>query len=299
MLHRSACVIALFVVTFASGCSGPPGNSPAAAKKAPALDEMKVAPPAAPPAAGGAGNPGPANEVAAERKIIFSGTLDVEVKDFGTAQRELAGLMQKHKAYFAKTEIRGDSGQKRVGTFTIKVPVESFQPLVESLAALGNPLRNTTDSQDVTEEYVDVEARVKNLKAEEEVMNKLLKEVGSRLDDIFKIREQIRTNREQIERAEARLQALGKLTSLSTISLTLRDKEEYVAPTAAKVSEPPSFGERATGTFATSFGMLRSFGETVCLFAIAVFPWLPLILALGGAAWYARRRVLRTAPAAG
>jgi hypothetical protein len=287
MLYRHVWVVALLVALLGSGCGGQP------TKEAASTVAMKVAPPA-PPAAAPAGNAGeakPVPDVQAERKIIFNGTLDVEVKDFGAAHTELTGLMRKQKAFFVKTEIRGDSGQKRHGTFTIKVPVENFHPMVEALAALGNPLKNTTDSQDVTEEFVDVEARVKNLKAEEEVLNKLLKEAGTRLEDLFKIREHIRTNREQIERAEARLQVLGKLTSLSTITLTLRDKEEYVAPTAAKVTEPASFGDRATGTFASSVGLLRAVGEAVAMFAIAVAPWLPVLAVVSAVAWYARRRM--------
>ena len=213
---------------------------------------MMAPAPAPPVGADAAAAPAP-GQVLAERKIFFSGALEVEVKDFGAAYQELTALMKKHAAFFAKTEIRGGSGLKRVGTFTIRVPVEQFQPLVDSLGALGNPLRNTTDSQDVTEEYVDVVARVKNFKVEEEVLNKLPRDAGSRLEDVLCLREQIRQNREQIERAEGRLNALGKLTSLSTVALTLRDREEYVAPTAAKVTELPSFGERAEGAFASSF----------------------------------------------
>lgn len=293
MFHRPACGCALLVSFLALGCSAqaPP------AKDAAVPVAMKFQAPAAGEAVKAEARPAAAMpDAAAERKIVFNGTLDVEVKDFGAAHAELGGLMRKHKAFFVKTEIRGDSGQKRHGTFTIKVPVESFHPMVEALAALGNPLKNTTDSQDVTEEFVDVEARVKNLKAEEEVLNKLLKEAGTRLEDLFKIREHVRTNREQIERAEARLQVLNTLTSLSTITLTLRDKEEYVAPTAAKVTEPASFGERATGTFASSVGVLRAVGEAVAMFAIAVAPWLPLLGLMVAGGWVVRKR-LRVAAA--
>lgn len=237
-------------------------------------------------------------DVAAERKIIFNGVLEVEVKDFGAAHKEVNSLMKQHGAFYSKTEIRGDSGKKRVGTFTIKVPVEHFQPLLDAIAELGDPVRNTTDSQDVTEEYVDVAARVRNLKAEEEVLNKLLKELGGRLDDVFKMREQILKNREQIEKAEGRLQALGKLTSLSTITLTLRDREEYVAPTAAKVTAPESFETRATGTFASSVGLLRSLGENVGLVALAIAPWLPLALPVAFVGWRLIRRATRSIPVA-
>jgi len=273
------------VCLISSGCAQGYDPSPPAGQAALVAQAPQIQAPAAPPAGGGAGDPVPVlGEVLAERKIIFNGTLDVEVKDFGAAHQGLHALMQQYRAFFAKTEIRGDSGAKRVGTFTIKVPVESFQPLVDALAALGNPVRNATDSQDVTEEYVDVDARVKNLKTEEDVLNKLLKEAGSKLEDVFRIREHVRLNREQIERAEARLNVLGKLTALSTITLTLRDREEYVAPTAVAVTEPPSFGERAAATFSSSFGALRSFGETFALLVIAVAPWLPVMLVVGAIA---------------
>jgi Domain of unknown function (DUF4349) len=261
------CLVALV----GCGSQAPPSSPPKL--------EMKVQAAKAPPADGG--NPvGDAAipDVAAERKIIFNGVLEVEVKNFGAAHKDVNNLMKLHGAFYSKTEIRGDSGKKRVGTFTIKVPVEHFQTLLDSIAELGDPVRNTTDSQDVTEEYIDVAARVKNLKGEEEALQKILKELGSKLDDVFKLRDQILKIREQIERAEGRLQALGKLTSLSTITLTLRDRKEYVAPTAAKVTERESFEARATGTFASSVGLLRNLGEHAGLFLLALAPWLPLVL---------------------
>lgn len=263
------------------GCGGSSSSPPMAPRI-----EMKVDPKKAAPAEGG--NPvadAAPNELAADRKIIFNGVLEVEVKDFGAAHKDVNALMKLHGAFYSKTEIRGDSGKKRVGTFTIKVPVEHFQTLVEAIADLGDPIRNTTDSQDVTEEYVDVAARVRNLKAEEEVLNKLLKELGGRLDDVFKMREQILKNREQIEKAEGRLQALGKLTALSTITLTLRDREEYVAPTAAKLTERESFESRATGTFSSSVGLLRNLGEHIGIIALAIAPWLPLALPVMFVGW--------------
>ncbi len=275
--HSLPGALALVGLLALAGCGGASSSAPM-----PKM-EMKVQAPKAPPADGGnpvaaAAPDAPMADVAAERKIIFNGTLEVEVKDFGAAHKDVNALMKLHGAFYAKTEIRGDSGKKRVGVFTIKVPDERFQTLVDAIADLGDPIRNSTDSQDVTEEYVDVAARVKNLKGEEEALQKILKELGGRLDDVFKLRDQILKIREQIERAEGRLQALGKLTSLSTITLTLRDREEYVAPTAAKVTERESFESRATGTFASSVGLLRNLGEHAGLLLLALAPWLPLAL---------------------
>jgi hypothetical protein len=248
----------------------------------------KQAPEAAPAAGNAAAQPAP--DLPADRKIIFSGTLVVDVKDFDLARKSLNSLIRDHGAFFAKTDVTGDSGRKRSGTFAIKVPVDHFHPLVESLAALGNPVKNQTDSQDVTEEYVDVAARVKNLTAEEEVLNKLLKEVAGRLDDVFKIREQIRNNRGEIEKAEGRMKALEKLAALSTITLTLRETEEYVAPSAPKPLAEASFSDRVGGTWSASLGALRTLGEWVGLVVVAAAPWTPIALVAGGGVWLYRRR---------
>ena len=293
----AALLVALAFVP-AVGCSGQPPQY--AAKPTGPAAQAPPAPPAGGEAAPPAGPQGPAApppgvELPAERKIVFSGTLEVEVPDFAAARAEVGVLLKKYRAFFAKTEVSGDSGKKRSGSFTIKVPVENFQPLVEELAALGNPVKNATDSQDVTEEFVDVSARVKNLKAEEETLNRLLKDAAGRLDDVFKIREQIRQVRGDIERAEARVQALGKMAALSTITLTLRETAPYVAPTAPKPAEPPSFPERATGTWAASAGLLREVAEGLALFAVAAAPWLPVLLVAVAAGWWVARRAYRPA----
>lgn len=290
-------VVLFTAVSSTFGCGGQaPKSSEAAAFKVAAAP---AAPPDPPAAADGA-KPAPAGaDLPAERKIVFTGTLDVEVKDFAAARAELDALLRQYKAYFAKTEITGDSGKRRSGAFVIKVPVEYFQQLVDALTSLGNPIKNASDSQDVTEEFVDVSARVKNLKAEEEVLNKLLRDAAGRLEDVFKIREQIRAIRGDIERAEARVQALGKMAALSTITLSLRETAPYVAPTAdtARPAEPP-FAERASGTFAASVGLLRDVGEAVGLFFVALAPWLPVLAVAGLVGWVAWRRARRPAPAA-
>jgi hypothetical protein len=226
-----------------------------------------------------------------ERKIIFTGILDVEVKEFGEARKQLDALVSQAKAYYSKTEILGDSGKKRSGMFVIKVPVEQFQSLVNDITLLGNPIKNHTDSQDVTEEFVDTAARVKNLKAEEEVLNKLLKEAGSRLEDVFKIREQIRNNRIEIERNEARVQALGKMAALSTLTVTLREIETYIAPVVPKPTEPtvPAFADRADSTWNESYANLKSLTQMVALAGVAAAPWLPLVVVAGLGIWGVRR----------
>src|SRR5437016_1860731 len=105
----AAALLVAFAFSAAPGCSGQPPQY--AAKPA------GLAAPPAPPAAGGEAAPppgpqGPAApppgvELPAERKIVFSGTLEVEVQDFAAARAELNGLLKKYRAFFAKTEVAG------------------------------------------------------------------------------------------------------------------------------------------------------------------------------------------------
>ncbi|MDB5309703.1 MAG: hypothetical protein JWO38_3905 [Gemmataceae bacterium] len=138
----------------------------------------------------------------------------------------------------------------------------------------------------MTEEYIDVQARVKTLKAEEEVLNKLLKESGSR-DEVLKTREQIRAVRGDIERAQSRLDYLSKLTALSTVTLTLKEIKDYKPPTT------PSFGSRVSRTFEESWESLVVFAEGLVLLAIALTPWLPVLIPAGFVGFWVVRKMRR------
>lgn len=160
------------------------------------------------------------------------------------------------------------------------MPADKFQAAVEAFAGLGVVTRTTADSQDVTEEFIDAEARLKNYKAEEAALNKLLESAAGKLEDVLKIREQVVRTRAEIERIEGRLKYLTSQTDLSTITLTVREEREYT-PAAVK-----GFGGRVGERFRWSLGQIRLFGENLVLAAVAAAPWVPGVLLAG---WLLRR----------
>ena len=120
--------------------------------------------------------PGPAEPL--PRKIVRTATIKIIVDDFGRAEQELRNLLgAQNGSYIARAEITGSSGAPRHGEWTIRVPVAQFESFLDALLKLGIPQRNSVDSKDVTEEFYDVEARVKNKKVEED---RLLKHLESR-----------------------------------------------------------------------------------------------------------------------
>jgi hypothetical protein len=289
--------LALFLALFATGCGGsapesfssvgssikPSASTGGAAAEAPAVKQ---------PAAG---EPVPKVQPV-ERKIIYTATLDVVVKDLDEARAEAERLTAAHKGFVAKSEFRTDAGYRRTGTYTIRVPVESFTALVHGLAGLGHAERNARDSQDVTEEFVDVQARLRNLRTQEDKLNELLKErrKEEKLEDVIRVSDRIFEVRQQVERVEGRLKYLETMTALSTVNLTLREVKDYKPPSA------PTFGDRVGRTFGNSWDALVNFGEGVALFAVGMTPWLPILIpAVLAGVWLLRRwRRARAIPVA-
>jgi hypothetical protein len=192
----------------------------------------------------------------------------------------------------ARAERRTDSGARRSATYTLRVPVGQFQPLVDGLAALGHAERNALDSQDVTEEYYDVNARLKNLKEQEANLTQMQRDrQKEKFEDFLKIGDRIREIRLEIDRVEGRLKYLSTMTALSTVHLTLKEIKDYKPPTA------PTFGDRATRTLGGSWEALVRFGEGVALAAVALVPWLPVLVPVGLVGVVLIRRAKRAQPA--
>lgn len=225
----------------------------------------------------------------AERKIIYTGTIDLVVTNLDEALPQVEKLVAAQKGYVAKSEVREDSGKRRSATFSLRIPVGGFQPARDGLLALGTPERNAVDSQDVTEEFVDVQARIKNLKEQEDKLNELLKEKRKeeKLDDIIKVSDRIAQVRGEVERVQGRLNYLASMTTLATINLTIREVKDYKPPTA------PTFGNRIAATFTESWEALVTFGQGAVLFAVGISLWVAVLVPVALALRFGYRRWLR------
>ena len=277
-VRRLSVVVVLFALAGCGGKSDAPGAPPVGAAKEQAAGGAKNE---------GAADPAAVNAVPPAPMIIYTATLDVIVKDLAAATPEVEKLVAAHKGFVAKSEVKGDAGARRTAVYTIRVPVAGFGALKDGLLALGIAERNVVDTQDVTEEFVDVEARIKNLKEQEAKLNELLKEKRKeeKLEDVITVSDRVFLVRGDIERAQGRRNYLQNRVQLSTVNVTLREVKDYKPPTA------PTFGTRIRDTFENSWDALVDFGSGVVLFAVGLAPWAPLWLpALFAVVWAYRRR---------
>ena len=227
------------------------------------------------------------------RKIVYTADVDLVVEDFGTAEKSLVRLIEANQGYVAKASERGAPGQRRFGTWKVRLPVARYSTFVAAVVALGELVRKDEDAQDVTEEYYDLDARIKNKKVEEARLLKHLEESTGKLEQILAVERELSRVREEVERQEGRLRLLQNLTAFTTVSVTLNEREGYVPPLA------PSFTTQAERTLHGSLQLLVGFGKTLALVAIAAVPWLPLLIVAIILFWLRRRRLRGRRPQAG
>jgi hypothetical protein len=167
------------------------------------------------------------------------------------------------------------------------VPVEKFDSFVTNAKGLGELVRAGTSSEDVSEEYFDVDARVRNKTKEEERLLKLLEDRPGKLDDVLIVERELSRVREEIERLQGRLRLLADLTSLTTISLSIQEIRDYVP------AQAPTFGTRVGRAFGGSISSLQLIGENLLIAAAAFVPWLPIVALLTAIGYWVLRKVLR------
>src|SRR5262249_15193274 len=154
-------------------------------------------------------------------------------------KQELTRLIEAHQGYVAQLDLIGNPGQPRQGRWTVRIPVPRFQPFLDAAVALGDVQRNRTDSQDITDEYTDLEARIKNKQVLEDRLKEIAKARTEKMAELLEVERELSRVRGEIEQMLGRLQMLGKLSALTTVHVTIREIKDYVPPSPPTA---PGFG---------------------------------------------------------
>lgn len=226
----------------------------------------------------------PVNEATANRKIIYNAAVDLVTESLNQFEAALLRLVSTQKGYVADSDRSGSAGSSRHGLWKVRVPADSYDAFLKGAVALGELVSVKADSQDVSEEFYDLEAREKAKKIEEERLLKHLSDSTGKLEEILAVERELSRVRGEIEQMQGRLRVLANLTALATVTVTVREVQDYIPP------QTPTLATRVSRTFTESLASLRQFGESALLFGVALAPWLPLLfIGLGLAYWLARR----------
>jgi len=166
--------------------------------------------------------PTPVDGTIIDRKIIMTGRISLEVDNFDPASEAVEQLAAASGGFVSNSNSYITSeGQKR-GTITIRVPAEGFQSVLDEVKKLGEVQSTSSSGQDVTEEYIDLDVRLKNNQRQEERLLVIL-DNASTVEDLLQVEEQLGRVRGEIEHIEGRLRYLNNYIDLSTITVELQE----------------------------------------------------------------------------
>ncbi|MFH1078111.1 MAG: DUF4349 domain-containing protein [Patescibacteria group bacterium] len=170
------------------------------------------------------------SESATDQRVIKTGEISLRVTD---APKAVEGIktMVTGKGGFVESSSVADSGSgPRNAWMTLRVPVASFDATMTDLKTIGTlTLDESIHGQDVTEEFVDLDADIRNARAEEASYLEILKRTGS-IEDILNVTRQLADVRGRIERLEGRKRYLENRTDLATISVSLTEETRVELP---------------------------------------------------------------------
>jgi hypothetical protein len=170
-----------------------------------------------------------ADQLATDRKIIFNASLSLDVVDAEKAFSDCEVLVAKYGGFVAQSSLRKSDTQV-LATVVLRVPAARVTELMNGLAGLGTITSRSSGSDDVTSQYIDIEARLKVLRAEEEQLVGFLKK-ATNIKDMLAVQEQLRSVRTQIEQYEGQQRYMDNATSLATVTAQLvQTTEAFVAP---------------------------------------------------------------------
>ncbi len=157
---------------------------------------------------------------AEERMIVRTGDMSLVVDDVVDARDEIAQLAESLDGYVVSSRIWGDERDMR-GNIDIRVPDDKFEQALAELRELAVRVSSeSTDSRDITEEYVDLQSRLKNAEATESQYLTLL-EKAEAVEDILRVYDSLSRILGEIEQIKGRMQYLERTSSMSLISVQL------------------------------------------------------------------------------
>lgn len=213
-----------------------------------------------------------------ERIIIYTGQIWLVIRDTQEAIANITKLVEELGGYVSEINVYQTSNNVQQGSLTIRVPSEHYEQTMTELRALavqvqGEELR----TEDVTEEFVDQEARLTNLKAGEQAIQNLLEEQqqGNNIADIAAVQQKLAEVRSQIEQTEGRIRYLSDQAFFSTITVQLIP--ETLPPTPTPTPTPlPGWSPQSVAKEASQSLVLASQRTADSIIWGVIF--LPLVL---------------------
>jgi len=208
------------------------------------------------------------------RQIIYNADLTIKTQDADGARQKVVKLAEGVGGFLADSTTHvGEAGERYVD-IKVRVPASRFDEVLSAIRELGKVEHESITSQDVTEEFIDLQARLRTLKQAEERLLDMLKQRG-KLSELLEIERELATRREQIEKTQGRLRYLKDRVSFSTIQVSLYEK----GPAVVGPSGPYDILYHVRSAYRVLVSMLQGIVTALVYIVVdGVVIWLPVLL---------------------
>ena len=210
------------------------------------------------------------------RMIIKTSWLNLVVKDVLGTIKKISKFVEEKGGWTVSSRV---SEYEKVpsGSITVRVPAENFDEAMDYFKSLAVRVSNeSTQAQDITEEYVDLQSRLRNLEAAEKQLLEIMSRAG-KMSEVLEVHRELTNVRQQIEQTKGRMQYLEQSVKMSSITVNLALSEELLPV-------PPAEKWRPKYIFLQTWKNVLNFWKEFSYFLIKLVVWaqvwLPTLLVL-------------------
>jgi len=216
-----------------------------------------------------------APEVLTEQKIIKNATLELEVNKAQPAVQQIEKEVELAGGYMSSSSQSRRQGGKLSVAMTLRVPSESFAEFMAFLEGLGSVEHKRIYTEDVTEQYIDLSAKIESLTIQEKRLQELLSK-ATKVEDLLRIEQEIARVRGDLDSYTGQLRYLKNRVAFSTIELTLL--ETGVEKEELNLGNVDGTWGKSQAAFVASINQLLKILSSL---VVAIFALLPYLLVPG------------------
>ena len=154
--------------------------------------------------------------------------MTLQVKDVREAMTQVDALAKAYGGFVSDADMQATEGRPPSASLTLRVPAGRFDEALDRLGGVGVVRAKNISGEDVTMEFVDTQARIRNLQRQEEQLLKLLNRAG-KLSEVLEVERELARVRGEVERSQARLRHLSALVDLATIQVSLSEQVQVAS----------------------------------------------------------------------
>ena len=219
------------------------------------------------------------------KKLILTANMNLETQDLDDASNKLNNLIEKYNAYFQSNSIYYSGSNTRILNASIRIPADNYSSFIEEVKQIANTTSYSEKTDDVTESYMDIEARLNSLKAQEEKVLEFY-DKATTIEDLMAIESRLADLRYEIESYESRIKNYDLLIEYSTLNI-------YISETKAYTTTSPNFFTRLTNAFINGFNnFIDSVGDFMIEIVYNIWTIL-LIVLIGFIAYFVYKRFIK------